>query len=101
MDFSKKEIIIKKTWGKILFESVVGSLIGSYILYYLTGPMGKLLGQVITDLNDEGLALNVALYMFPIILIIILLINIGVSLLSQDKSQPKKKNVISKKKGKK
>ncbi len=70
--------ILKKHGKKLLIDSVVGALIVTVIVYVIIGPYNTEFVNIMQGVAKDNSAINVSLILFPIILIIYLIINLGI-----------------------
>ena len=70
--------ILKKHGKKLLIDSVIGALIVVAIVYVIIGPYNTEFVNIMQGVAKDNSAINVSLILFPIILIIDLIINLGI-----------------------
>ena len=78
MNFLKKEIVTKKTVGMALIESMLSAVTYTIIAYVCFGTINDELQAMLQSVSSGQItALELALIMFPIFLIISLTITLG------------------------
>lgn len=69
--------ILKKHGKKLLINSVIEALIVVAIVYIIIGPYNTEFVNIMQVIEKGGSAIEISFFMFPIILIIYLIINLG------------------------
>ena len=69
--------IIKKYRKEVLMNSIIGSILSTVIVYVIIGPYNTEFVDILQGIATDGSAVEVSLVMFPIILILCLMINLG------------------------
>lgn len=87
-----KEYVVKRKMWTLLFESVMDTLIFTIILYFCVTKYNTTIIEILNSISANNLGYTFSIIMFPIILIIIAMLKLGLYMINNGKTEVKKKN---------
>ena len=85
-----KEYTVKRKMWVILFESVMDSLIFAIILYFCVTKYNSAIVELLNSISTNNNGFTFTKIAFPIILIVILMLKLGLYILSNGNNSSKK-----------
>ena len=86
-----KEYVVKRKMWTLLFESVMDALIFTIILYFCVTKYNSVIIELLNNISANNSGFTFSKIMFPIILIIITMLKLGLYIISNGNNESKNK----------
>ena len=86
-----KEYVVKRKMWTLLFESIIDALIFTIILYLCVTKYNSVIIESLNNISANNFGFTFSIIMFPIILIIITMLKLGLYIISNENNESKNK----------